>query len=137
MGDPQDAEQVRHELGDVFGDVLRLADVLRVDLAVAPREKISVNEQRYPGRRCAWSRTQVHRTEKATDETRTVAASRYRRRAAALPGHGGISLRTCGAMFGAPKWASGSRYPPSEQGVAGRPAVLFDTPQRDSASTSC
>jgi dCTP diphosphatase len=48
MGDPRRAEQVRHELADVFGYVLRLADVLGVDLADALQEKIGVNAQRYP-----------------------------------------------------------------------------------------
>lgn len=40
-------EQVAHELADVFAYLLRLADVLGVDLAEALREKIAVNEKRY------------------------------------------------------------------------------------------
>jgi dCTP diphosphatase len=69
MGDPQDAEQVRHQLGDVFGYVVRLADVFRVDLADAPLEKISLNEQCCPVedvRGHARKYTEL----KATDETR-------------------------------------------------------------------
>jgi dCTP diphosphatase len=39
MSDPRRAEQVRHELADVFGYVLRLADVLGVDLTDALKER--------------------------------------------------------------------------------------------------
>jgi len=41
MSDPRRAEQVRHELADVFGYVLRLADVFGVDLADALQKKRS------------------------------------------------------------------------------------------------
>jgi len=48
MQDPRRAEQVRHELADVFAYVLRLADVLHVDLADVLQEKMVLNAQRYP-----------------------------------------------------------------------------------------
>jgi dCTP diphosphatase len=48
MSDSRRAEQVRHELADVFGYVLRLADVLGVDLSDALHEKIRVNAEHYP-----------------------------------------------------------------------------------------
>ena len=48
MADPQRAVQVRHELADVFGYVLRLADVLDVDLMAALDEKVELNSRRYP-----------------------------------------------------------------------------------------
>ncbi|MFD2415067.1 nucleotide pyrophosphohydrolase [Amycolatopsis pigmentata] len=48
MSDPYRAEQVRDEMADVFSYLLRLADVLDVDLEAALRAKIARNEQRYP-----------------------------------------------------------------------------------------
>ena len=48
MGDPRRAQQVRNELADVFGYVLRLADVLGVDLSDALRDKIDTNGAKYP-----------------------------------------------------------------------------------------
>ena len=48
MQDADRAARVREELADVFGYVLRLADVLPVDLAVALTEKIEVNATKYP-----------------------------------------------------------------------------------------
>lgn len=48
MSDPRRAEQVRHELADVLGHALRLADVLDIDLADALREKIRVSALKYP-----------------------------------------------------------------------------------------
>lgn len=48
MQSPETAGRVREELADVFGYVLRLADVLEVDLASALEAKIAVNEQKYP-----------------------------------------------------------------------------------------
>jgi NTP pyrophosphatase (non-canonical NTP hydrolase) len=48
MAKPADAHRVREELADVFAYLLRLADVLDVDLADALQAKIAVNEQRYP-----------------------------------------------------------------------------------------
>lgn len=41
-------EDVRHELADVFLGVLRLADVAGVDIVAASREKLALNEERYP-----------------------------------------------------------------------------------------
>ena len=48
MDDPDQAAKVREELADVFGYLLRLADVLDVDLEQALVDKIAVNELRYP-----------------------------------------------------------------------------------------
>lgn len=42
MQDPRRTEQARHELADVLGYVLRLADVLHVDLAAALQEKMVI-----------------------------------------------------------------------------------------------
>lgn len=48
MAQPGRAERVRDEVADVFAYLLRLADVLDIDLAAALREKVRRNEQRYP-----------------------------------------------------------------------------------------
>ncbi len=48
MDDPTSAARVREELADVFGYVLRLADVLGVALDEALIDKIRVNGQKYP-----------------------------------------------------------------------------------------
>ncbi len=48
MRDARTAEQVRHELADVLAYLLRLADVLDVDLLAASAEKIRLNEVKYP-----------------------------------------------------------------------------------------
>lgn len=48
MTRPGQAERVRDEVADVFAYLLRLADVLDIDLAAALREKVRKNEQRYP-----------------------------------------------------------------------------------------
>jgi dCTP diphosphatase len=42
------AENVEDELADVFTYLLRMADVLGVDLAEATRAKLARNEDRYP-----------------------------------------------------------------------------------------
>ncbi|WP_425412811.1 MazG-like family protein [Micromonospora humi] len=42
------AEAVRHELADVLAYLLRLADVLQVDLATALPDKTDLNARRYP-----------------------------------------------------------------------------------------
>jgi len=43
-----DAPGVRSELADVLLYLVRLADVLGVDLLAAAREKMAVNEKRFP-----------------------------------------------------------------------------------------
>jgi dCTP diphosphatase len=45
---PDAAEAVRHELADVMMYLVRLADVLQVDLNQAVAEKLTLNEPRYP-----------------------------------------------------------------------------------------
>ncbi|OLT26968.1 nucleotide pyrophosphohydrolase [Nocardiopsis sp. CNR-923] len=51
MTDPDKATAVRQEMADVFCYLLRLADVLGVDLDTAVREKIAINEHRFPAPR--------------------------------------------------------------------------------------
>ncbi len=48
MEDPAKARAVRHEMADVLSYLLRLATVLEVDLEAALKEKIAINEQRFP-----------------------------------------------------------------------------------------
>ena len=48
MTDERRAEQVRHELADVTLYLIRLADVLDVDLTQAVRDKLRLNADRYP-----------------------------------------------------------------------------------------
>lgn len=43
--------EVRLELADILIYLVRIADKLDVDLAAAAREKIAINEQRYPADR--------------------------------------------------------------------------------------
>lgn len=46
--DPENRTAVEHEMADVFGYLLRLADILGIDLEEALRAKIQVNGQKYP-----------------------------------------------------------------------------------------
>ena len=48
MHDPGKAAEIESELADVLSYLIRLADVLGVDLATAVRSKIHVNEKRFP-----------------------------------------------------------------------------------------
>jgi NTP pyrophosphatase (non-canonical NTP hydrolase) len=48
MHDPGAAAEVESELADVLQYLIRLADVLGVDLAAAVRAKMKVNETRFP-----------------------------------------------------------------------------------------
>jgi NTP pyrophosphatase (non-canonical NTP hydrolase) len=48
MHDPGTAADVESELADVLQYLVRLADVLGVDLAEAVREKMKINETRFP-----------------------------------------------------------------------------------------
>ena len=41
-------QQVAHEMADIFLYLLRLADQLEIDLLASAREKMSLNEQKYP-----------------------------------------------------------------------------------------
>lgn len=41
-------EEVAHELADVLCFLVRLADVLDIDLAAAARRKMAINAERYP-----------------------------------------------------------------------------------------
>lgn len=50
MDDPDTAQRVRHEIADVLAYLLRLADVLGVDVIAALAAKIDVNEAKYPVR---------------------------------------------------------------------------------------
>jgi NTP pyrophosphatase (non-canonical NTP hydrolase) len=51
MQDPGAGAAVESELADVFQYLVRLADVLKVDLAEAVRKKVSLNESRFPSTR--------------------------------------------------------------------------------------
>ncbi len=48
MQDPQKAEAVRQEIGDVLNNLVYLADRLGVDPLQAAHDKILLNEQKYP-----------------------------------------------------------------------------------------
>jgi len=48
MDDADQAERVREEVADVFAYLLRLADVLDIDLPVALRAKMRRNGEKYP-----------------------------------------------------------------------------------------
>ncbi len=48
MADPDRGQRVREEAADVFAYLLRLADVLGIDLEQALIEKIAVNRTKYP-----------------------------------------------------------------------------------------
>lgn len=48
LRDPSNRTAVEHEMADVFGYLLRLADVLGTDLEEALRAKIQVNGKKYP-----------------------------------------------------------------------------------------
>ena len=48
MTDDRRASQVRDELADVFGYILRLADILDVDLESSLRAKMRANAAKYP-----------------------------------------------------------------------------------------
>lgn len=52
MDDPGTAEAVESELADVLQYLIRLADVLGVDLADAVRKKVRRNETRFPPKTC-------------------------------------------------------------------------------------
>jgi NTP pyrophosphatase (non-canonical NTP hydrolase) len=41
-------QNIRHEMADVFLYLLRMADILNIDLANAVQEKMALNAQRYP-----------------------------------------------------------------------------------------
>ncbi|MFE5860188.1 nucleotide pyrophosphohydrolase [Streptomyces virginiae] len=51
MSDPLKAIQVREEIADVFAYLLRMADVLGIDLEQALLEKIEINGRKYPADR--------------------------------------------------------------------------------------
>ena len=48
LDEPSNRTAVEHEMADVFAYLLRLADVLDVDLEAALRAKIDLNAQKYP-----------------------------------------------------------------------------------------
>ena len=66
MTEPRRAEQVRHELADIFGYVLRLADVLDIDLGDVLQEKIQVNALKYPVAQAKGSATKYNELPGAT-----------------------------------------------------------------------
>ena len=48
MKDPQKAEAIRQEIGDVMNNIVYLADLLGVDPIQAAHDKIPFNEKKYP-----------------------------------------------------------------------------------------
>ena len=48
MDNPETATRIREELADVLSYVLRLSDILEIDLGKALREKIRLNAKKYP-----------------------------------------------------------------------------------------
>ena len=48
MGDAKKAAAVREELADIYGYLLRLADLLEVSLDEALEEKLVTNAEKYP-----------------------------------------------------------------------------------------
>lgn len=48
MASSRKADRVGEEMADVFGYLLRLADVLDIDLEQAMSTKIAINERKYP-----------------------------------------------------------------------------------------
>lgn len=58
MDDPERGNAVRQEMADVFSYLLRLADVLEVDLEQALKEKIDLNTKRYPTARARGNSTE-------------------------------------------------------------------------------
>ena len=48
MDDSKRARRVREEIADVQAYLIRLADVLQIDLAAAVRQKTHLNRRRYP-----------------------------------------------------------------------------------------
>jgi NTP pyrophosphatase (non-canonical NTP hydrolase) len=48
MDDPVSAAQVKGELADVLLYLIRMADVLNVDLVAAAKEKLELNHKRFP-----------------------------------------------------------------------------------------
>jgi dCTP diphosphatase len=67
MKSPRKSAQVRGELADIFAYLLRLADVLDVDLMEALREKMQVNEERYPIELSRGRAAKYHELEKDVD----------------------------------------------------------------------
>jgi len=57
MSDPAVAEHIREEMADVFGYLLRLADVLDVDVERALSAKIPKNAVKYPVHRARGNAT--------------------------------------------------------------------------------
>ncbi len=53
---PEQYEAIRLEMADVFIFLLRLSDVLEVDLSAAVRDKLSLNEERFPAVLNEWEK---------------------------------------------------------------------------------
>jgi NTP pyrophosphatase (non-canonical NTP hydrolase) len=64
---PEKLAAVAHELADILIYLVRLADKLEVDLLVSAREKIALNEARYPAERV---RGDARRAEEYREEER-------------------------------------------------------------------
>ena len=53
--DSEKLRAVSHEMADVLIYLVRLGDVLGIDLSQVAREKLAINEQRYPAERVSGS----------------------------------------------------------------------------------
>ena len=67
--DPRQRTEVAHELADVLLYLVRLADVLEIDLADAARDKMRINAGRYP---VAQSRGRAIKYDRLQQESRRV-----------------------------------------------------------------
>jgi len=64
----EDQRAVAHELADVLLYLVRLADVLDIDLPAAAREKLAINGERYPVAKAYGRADKYNRLEGPTDE---------------------------------------------------------------------
>jgi NTP pyrophosphatase (non-canonical NTP hydrolase) len=65
---PPEHEAVAHELADVLLYLVRLADVLEIDLAEAAHAKLAINAQRYPVAQAFGRADKYTRLRKPSDE---------------------------------------------------------------------
>ena len=71
LASPRNMKDISHEIADVFSFLVRLADELNVDLAAAVKEKMEINEKRYPVEtsiRSGWMRIKQMENEKEKSE---------------------------------------------------------------------
>lgn len=64
---PEQRREVAEELADILNYLVRLADVLDIDLQAATRAKIEKNERRYPVSKCRGSALRASAYESSKD----------------------------------------------------------------------